>query len=163
MVHPYPRTSISGALHRQDYDAYTHITTTKLSKSTCWLSAWSTQVSTMIDYHCGIKVEPFIFYFNIPWATSSYTLHHSSANNGGPAFFLWGIHQYTINIWGTSLIDSDINSQQCSYDPPFPNNGTLTDCSQLYQRWGMMRILVLPWSKSARSWASRELDHYYRS
>ena len=40
------------------------------------------------------KSWAFIFYFNIPWATSSYTLHHSSANNGGPANFSYGGYQY---------------------------------------------------------------------
>ena len=142
MAHPYP-------VH--------YIAKTMTPTHTCWLSAWSTQVSTVIDYHCGIKVEPFIFYFNIPWATSSYTLHHSSANNGGPAyFFLMGDTSTQIYgglHWLTPIVNSVLMILL------FPNNGTLTDCSQLYQRWGMMRILVLPWSKSARSWASRELDH----
>ena len=129
-------------------------------KSTCWLSAWSTQVSTVIDYHCGRKVEPFIFYLNIPWATSSYTLHHSSANNGGPAYFSYGGYQYT-NIWGTSLIDSD--SQQCSYDPPFSKQWYSDRLFPVVSKMGDDEDLGLALKQIRKILSQQRARPYYRS
>jgi len=115
-----------------------------------WLPLWDKSWRLFIFFILYIATIYFELYL-----LCNHSSHLPANNNGGSVYsfgrrisFIWGVQNIKYGGHFFSLIDIPTmshsgGSQQFFFAPSFPNNGTLTDCSQSSQRWGVLEVLIL--------------------